>query len=130
MPISRRHNEHKTRPCSLVLMRRCRYLPATSSFVLRPSYPVRVFPSLTPLCSVSISDDTPKCFISRGPSRANGSAGREPDRKGNTTHRHCFTVIRVRAQSDRARAIKDIDSESRVSGLPRETINYTIIDLD
>lgn len=38
MPISRRHNEHKTRPCSLVLMRR----PVPASYVvLRPSFPQR-----------------------------------------------------------------------------------------
>lgn len=38
MPISRRHNEHKTRPCSLVLMRR----PVPAIYVvLRPSFPQR-----------------------------------------------------------------------------------------
>lgn len=82
-PIFRRHNEHKTRPCSLVLMRR----PVPASYiVLRPSFPQRRSSSF---CSVSISDDTSKCFISRGPSRVNGSPA-EPDRKGNTTRSYCF----------------------------------------
>lgn len=92
MPISRRRNEHKTRPCSLVLMRCCRYLPATSSFVLRPSFS-SAFPPLVPLRSALSPSATTRrsaLFPVGRPGRMEAPA--ESDRKGNTTHRHCSTV--------------------------------------
>jgi len=122
--ISRRCNEHKTRPCSLVLIRRCRHLPSRSSSFAHRTHSRLAVP--LSFCSVSINDDTPKYFISRGPSRANGSSGRTWRKRRYNT----LIVLRARAQSDGAHAIQDIDSEFRVSGAPRETINYAIIDPD
>jgi len=127
VPISRRCNEHKTRPCSLVLIRCYRYLPAKSFFVLRSP---NTFP---PRCSSSVL----LCLHQRRHAEVlyfPWAVQDEWNLRPSLTEKaiqHTVIVLRARAQSDGAHAIRvSIDSEFRVSGAPRETINYAIIDPD
>lgn len=77
-----------------------------------PSFPLP-WRCSSSFCSVSISDDTPKWLISRGPSRANGSLGCARQEKQHNTpaivstaHVYmCIVYMCVRAQSDGARAV-------------------------
>lgn len=106
--LSRRRNEYKTRPCSLVSTAHPGYTRQTPSTFHVPSSararpPPRVAFLFVPLCLHQRDDITPKWFISRGSSGANGSSG--PVRpKERTTRRPLFPRARTRPRGDEARA--------------------------
>jgi len=113
MPISRRHNEHKTRPCSLVLMRR----PVPASYVvLRPSFPQRRSSFLFVLLCLHQRRHAEVLYFPWAVQRMEA----QPSPTGKATqHAAIVSTVRIHvwARNDRGRVIQDIDFEFHVSTL-------------
>lgn len=127
MPILRRHNEHKTRPRSLVLIRRPSTCPLRrpSSFIPPMSYAVPLRSALSPSATTRRSGLFP---VGRP-----GWMEARPSSTGKATqHVAVVSTSYVCGQKVTEHVLfrRDIDSELCHREVSRETINYAIIGSD